>query len=323
MARLVRRAKRIEGKRTRVLEVLETDKERKRRKRERKREEPVKKKEEPKRKVTVLPTIEAKRKETGIQKFAKTRVGKVLTSPKTTAALALTLAGGVGLAARGVAAVGKAVITRTAIKGKVSLTTQRAFVGRSSQSGVDKIFHKTREVARRFGTNTKSQGLTTSMVTKIGLTVGAAGLFVGAVGSYPFASFIKEEAIQTLNIPILVAMQKGDFETAQKQVDAVDEILAQRFTIIDAIPYANVVKQLNTFFDAAEKSNDAWRTLIEKGIAERGEPSFAEERESADAEARLRKLKEREVDAEYFALIREGRFEEAEELLQSELKGGN
>jgi len=45
-------------------------------------------------------------------------------------------------------------------------------------------------------------------LVKAGIATGVAGLLVGAIGSYPFAGFIKEEALQTLGFAVLAANKK-------------------------------------------------------------------------------------------------------------------
>ena len=277
--------------------------------------------------VTKLPTIEAKKKPSLIQRFAKTKIGKIVTSPITTGVLAGTLATIATRDPRIGAAVGRgatAVITRTAFRGKTSLTTQRAFTGQGTKKSIERIFKvapKTAPVAARFASTSKSKGLSTSMVSKLGLTIGAAGLFVGAVGSYPFAGFIKEEALQTLGFAFNTAERNRDVEGMEKALANVEEIINGEESILSKIPYANIIVQLRSFFRAAQTKLETDRRRLEtlRAEGEAGETEF----QASQSEARQTQLEQRERDAEYFALIREGKFEEAEELLQSELKGGN
>ncbi|KKN18391.1 hypothetical protein LCGC14_0956420 [marine sediment metagenome] len=295
-----------------------------------------------KRRAVTLPTIEAKRKEPERKKL--TGALGVLTSPKTTGVLAGTLAavGGAGLLAGAIgtklaAKPAQAVITRFAsrhqldtLTGKLvargTRQTQRAFVGRPGTHGklIDKIFRATPNV-KRFATNQKSTTLTKSLATKAGLGLGTASLLIGAIGSYPFAGFIKEEALQTLGFAFKTAEENKDIEGMENALADVEEILNAAPEIMDKIPYANVLNQLTSFFAAANTKLDNDRRRLEtlRGEQETGETAFQAERKEADVQARERQLEERERDAEYFALVREGRFEEAEELLQSELKGGN
>ncbi len=293
--------------------------------------ERIKEKEAPKKQPTpkkiVLPAITAEKKKTGIQKFAETKVGKVVTSPKTTAALATVAGGAAALAARGVAAAGTAIITRTATRGfgtrAVSLTTQRSFVGRSATANVNKIFHKTRDIAVRFGSNTKSQGLTKSLFSKAGMTIGATGLLVTAIGTYPFAGFIKEEALQTLGFAFNTAERNRDIEGMELAIADVESILDNADSILNKIPFANILKQLESFFQAVETKLNVDKRRLDtlRGEEEAGETAFQSERREDEIARRERNIRTSEV----FALRREGKFEEADELEQeilNELKGG-
>lgn len=334
----------------------------------------IREKKRRKRKETILPKttikkpIKAEKKKTGIAAFREkdTLAGKavkVLTSPKTTVALAATaalLATRNPQAAAAVSRAGTAVITRTAIGKVSSLTTQRAFAGRSASSGIDKVFHTVRPIARRFTVNAKSQGLTKSLLSKTGLSLGAASLLVGAIGSYPFAGFIKEEAIQTLGFAFNTAERNKDIEGMENAIEEVDEIINNANTIMDKVPYANVLKQLRVFFEAAtvKLDNDRRRLETLRGELEEGETAFQRERRETDEaaferkrefgeeeskrfegireenEARsqelqkerdTRKTEELEFESKFFRLIREKRFDEAD-ALQAEfikkLKGG-
>lgn len=233
----------------------------------------------------------------------------------TAGAIGATLGGILGLGAGATGS--KAIITTGSQLGfkAPSLATTRSFIGKPATTGIDKIFHAVRPVATRFASNTKSSGLTTSLLKRVGLSSTGAGILLATIGTYPFAGFIKEEALQTLNFPIARAVQAGDFEGASNLINEVDEIVNAQNDIIDKIPYVNVIKNLKLFMKSTEEANNEWKRLlnIERGVVT-GEVL---------SESRRRQLLEREIDSEYFRLIREKRFDEAEELLQRELKGGN
>lgn len=248
-----------------------------------------------------------------------------ITSPKTTlglsAALVALLTAGSGAAAiegTALSAVERAVITRTATRytgGKVAtITTQRAFIGRTGTSMADKLF--------RFSTSKKSLALTKSLLTKTFSTIQDPTFIVTAIGSYPFANFIKEEALQTLSIPIYQALKEGDIEAAKNQIAKIDAMIAEKDNLLDKIPFVNVLTKLKDFFDAAQEANNAWKSIIakaeENAQIEAEKPTFAEERATADEEAKQRDIEEMEWKANYYALIREGKYEEANELLQSQ-----
>ena len=275
--------------------------------------------------------IKLEKKKTGIAAFREKdtvagKAVKALTSLKTTAALAATLAtGGAALGARIGVTAASAVITRTATIGITSLTTQRGFIGKSARSGLDKVFHAVRPIASRFASNPKSSALTTGFFLKLGLTIGTASLAKDAIGTYPFAGFIKEEALQTIDFAIRTAQQSGDIEKLEEALVFKRELLDAAPTIIDKIPYLNVQKQLKSFFEASALKLDVDEAELERLKGElSGElkSKFETEREKSDTSARQRTLEQRNIDAQYFALIREGKFEEAQALLDEELKGG-
>lgn len=226
---------------------------------------------------------------------------------------------GAGAAAGTAAGVGgRAVITRTATQvfgRKLTATTQRAFVGKPAISKVGKLFQGKNAGLGRFASNTKSTGLTTSLIKKIG----GASAIVGIIGSYPFAGFIKEEALQTLGFAARTAADNGDIEGLQNAIQEQEEILDPTVwdKIINTVPYLNVISQLKTFFNAARVKLDNDKQTLANLAGDVPTP-FEESRQ----EARQTKLEERARDAEYFNLIREGKFDEAQTLLDTELAGG-
>lgn len=177
-------------------------------------------------------------------------------------------AGG-GAAAAGAAATQAgpgATITRTATRvgSRKALTTQRAFIGKPPTSGIDKIFSASRPVASRFPTNAKSISLTNQLSSNLGLSIVAGGLLVGAVGTYPFAGFIKEEALQTLSFGFKNAEENNDLQGMADAINAQKEILNAEASIVDSVPYLNVQKQLRSFFDAARE-----KVAIDERVFER------------------------------------------------------
>jgi len=190
----------------------------------------------------------------------------------------------------------------------------RAIVGKLVEMGGN-----TPTVAVKFATNLKTTGLTTSWLTKLG---GATAL-IGIIGSYPFAGFIKEEALQTLGFATNNALQAGDLEGAQKSIDEVNEILNPSVwnKIFATIPYANIVNELRRFYNAAATKNEQDQRTLEIKRTEQtqpAEPTFSEERAKSDEESKQRELTEMQWKAEYYQLIRDGKFQEADELLKSQ-----
>lgn len=280
------------------------------------------------RKVTTLPTIKLKPQKKSLGRKAL----DVLTSPKTTVALASTLIPG-GLALKGAATAGKAgtAIVSSTVAGHRLIRTAagaeklvgfgvrqatRNFVGRPSvPKNIGKLFHAVRPTASRFAVNAKTQGLTTSMFAKAGMSIRAATLVVAAGSTYPFARFELAEATDKIGIAIFTASQAGDTEEVDRLVGVMNEMLDFSVweNIIAKIPVANIHQSVTKNLEAAVISAKSIQETV--GTKQ----TFLE----SQTESRKTKLEERARDSEYFALIREGKFEEADELLQSELKGGN
>lgn len=271
---------------------------------------------------------------TGKQKLIKGLSTSAVVLGGTLAALtgvgAATGAIGAGAAAAGVGGAaargGSAVITRTAFQGAKSTFTQRAFqVGKPAASGVDKVFSGTRQVASRFASNTKSGALTKGFMVKFGLTLGAASIAKDIIGTYPFAGFLKEEAVQTVGFPISKAIEAGNFEDAQRLLDFSNELVNSGME--SKIPYLNVQKSLNKYFEAQSEANIVWQNLITSAGEENeklaaGEDDFSVRQREREIESKKRDIRESEV----FRLRREGKFDEADELeaeILTELEGGN
>ncbi len=267
------------------------------------------------------------------------KIKGVLGSTKTTGVLASTLAtvatvgtatGALGAKAAQVG--GKAVITRTAttlntgknaagnlIRKGTTITTQRAIAGRQATTGVEKIFNAgNRAVATRFTTNAKSTGLTKAFLGKLGLTIGGASVLIGVIGSYPFAAFGKEEALQAMSFPMAKLIEAGKIDEAQELLDDSNLLIQE---VPSKIPYKNVLDSFNNYAKAQTEANKGWQTLINNSreIAAGNETS---EFEKSKEKSRQTELENMGKDAEYYKLIREGKFEEAEELRLIELEGG-
>lgn len=104
-----------------------------------------------------------------------------------------------------------------------------------------------------YGANTATVEATSAAMTKAGWSVGEAGLLVAAIGSYPFAGFINEEADQTINFAYESAMRNNDFESAELALQQRRELLdpSKLEAFLAKIPFANVIANLRNYFDAA------------------------------------------------------------------------
>ncbi len=210
----------------------------------------------------------------------------------------------------------------------VSAVSKAGIVGKGSGH----VITKTGGVMR-YATNLKSTALTKSFISKTFSFLKSPAGLISIIGSYPFAGFIKEEALQTLSFGVKSARDAGNLEDEQRAIDEVNEILDPSGweKLIAAVPFANVVKQLKDFYKAAATKNELDQNSLNKRKAEvaAGETEFQRERRESDEAAQERKrefeeeekardLEEMRWKAEYYALIREGKFEEADELLAAQ-----
>lgn len=297
--------------------------------------------------VTREPIILEKEK-TGIAAFREkdTLAGKAVkaaTSLKTTAILAtaagvLASAGGLigGAAAGGTAVQKAAIVGRTASTGGTTLTRGTVPIARAfqtnakslatTQSWFGKLFSSTKTVT---STSLKTGVTRTSRVTTTGLPspVQLGGIAVAIFGSYPFANFIKEEALQTLSFATKTALENKDIEGGREALEMQMEFLNPDTwnKILGAIPFVNILAKLKDFYKAATKKVEIDSKAFAKLEEEITNPeeTFEESSERIAGERRKEELLQRQRDAEYYKLIREKRFEEAEELLNTELEGGN
>ena len=148
------------------------------------------------------------------------------------------------------------------------------------------------------------------ILTNAGLAVGAAGLLITAIGSYPFAGFIKEEALQTLDFGIFAAIGNKDAVGLRKALDEKAEILDTTIweAIFAAIPFINVLAQLKDFYSAARTKLEIDEAGFEAKKAEWEEIPVETEEEKWErirAEEEARRAAQIIEDEERWARIRE------------------
>ena len=197
-------------------------------------------------------------------------VGKTLGLTRAALAPAIRTGGRAGGLGGGKAT---AVITREKyaheyVKGRLlprgTVQTQRAFVGKPAKTGVDKLFHAVKPVAARYASNTKSSVITKRWLTGLGLSIGAAGLFVTAVGTYPFAGFLKQEAVQQTGFGVYQAIKVGDIEGMEAATQRIREIVEAEDEIVDKIPYANVMKQVREYMKSTRVTLEIYERELAK-----------------------------------------------------------
>ncbi len=169
-------------------------------------------------------------------------------------ALRLTARGAAGLSASALIAGSTAGAGLSAAVGK---TASRAVVGKA-------VSTKAAAKGAAYATNGKSVGLTTRLLQGLGLSLGAAGIAIGVIGTYPFSLFAKEEALQAISFPMNRALTAGQTENARALLDLSNEMVNAEPTIKDKIPYANVQKSFSNYIDAQREANKVWADLIEE-----------------------------------------------------------
>ena len=144
-----------------------------------------------------------------------------------------------------------------------TLTNQLNIIGKKtdvSKLGADKA-----ATASRFKTNSKSNKETVSLLQKSGW-LKTAGILVPLIGSYPFAGFIREEALQTLGFAVNTARESGDVELEQAVLDQQEELLTLTNwrNLIGIVPIGNVANELWNFFKAARKKWEVDKSDFER-----------------------------------------------------------
>jgi len=250
-------------------------------------------------------------------------LGAVLAAPAAAAAIGggtgTTVAS--GAAARSAAVVatrqsflksGESIITR-AVGGKV---TEKFLVGKVASQALSK--------GAQYATNAKSAALTSSMLSKAGMGIGAASLVAGAAGTYPFSKFQLAEATDKIGIAMFQAAKAGDAEEVARlneiMMDMTNPSVWER--IIGKIPIANAMAATAKNVEAAIiSSNSQAQTAfkqLEKTQAAQNEPSFEEQRAAADEAARERKVEQREDDTAFYDKINKERAETKREEREEE-----
>lgn len=157
--------------------------------------------------------------------------------------------------------------------GGIPLADKAGFLGRTTGAASPAAASKaaTAAAVKEMGgaglytVNANTLASTGSLLAKVRITPAGAAILIGAIGTYPFQGFIKEEALQTLSFGIKSAIQSGNLDLADEATAQVDEILNPSTwdQIISTIPYANVVAKLKDFYDAARTKNAIDKKIIE------------------------------------------------------------
>jgi len=121
--------------------------------------------------------------------------------------------------------------------------------------------------AGRIAVNTATAKQTTTWLGKLARYARnpsvVAGAILGAIGSYPFAGFIKEEALQTTGFATRTALQNNDLQGAAEAIALQDEILDPGVwrQITAKVPYGNVLGNLKDYYKAARLQSDVYKQI--------------------------------------------------------------
>jgi len=280
---------------------------------------------------------------------------------------AAAVAAGAGAVATGALAGARALATKLGIKAITKIKPDRLYSTRKIKKLVAKDLGKTGsrktgskiELTGRFEQNVKTLGETRSLWGKVfskvkvrrvltptleGVTikktaeivprhltgVALTTLALSALGSYPFSGFLREEAVQTLSIPIMRALEQGDLEGAAKLTEQIDALTEGNEGMMGNLPWLNVIGALRDFGEAATTANNQWKRIIDerRGEIEFEQPSVGEEISARDERQRAGR-EERDVafqeaqeerdlgdrqDSAYFEVLRQLKERSIEEI---------
>jgi len=116
-----------------------------------------------------------------------------------------------------------------------------------------KVWERSKDAQLVGSTTYQTTAKTVSLTKKILKSIGIGTVIMSSIGSYPFAGFIKEEALQTLGFGVFAAKGSGDLEGEQAAIDAQVELLNPEGwnKLFQMIPYANTLTSLQDFYKAS------------------------------------------------------------------------
>jgi len=151
------------------------------------------------------------------------------------------------------------------LKNAIFGVTKKSAVQTSMKVGLkplDIVVSKAYSTAGNIPTNTATTAKTISWLGKVGQQLQKppviAGMIatgiVGAIGSYPFAGFIKEEALQTLGFTSSTARANKDLAGYQASLEMRREILNPDVwsQIKQSVPFVNVLNNIDDFYKSAK-----------------------------------------------------------------------
>jgi len=163
-------------------------------------------------------------------------------------------------------------IYRGSLLGRGSITTQRSFVGKPANTGVNKLFKlksKNAATAARYATNAKSTALTKNWLIGLGLSGTTIAAAIGAFGTYPWAAHNSREASEALTFGMRRALDAETPEQYDILAEEFDRTINESVTVFDELPGINVVKSSIQGMENAilvKQSMDIEREKMKGGI---------------------------------------------------------
>ena len=120
-------------------------------------------------------------------------------------------------------------------------------------------------------TNTLTTKATASLVTKlaigsglVGSVTAITGTVMAVLGTYPFAGFVQEEALQTIGFATSAAIRNGDLDGAERAIAVNEEILDPGFwdSMKAKVPLLNIKTKLDDFNKAARIKLDVDKQVL-------------------------------------------------------------
>ena len=125
------------------------------------------------------------------------------------------------------------------------------------------------EVLRKMAVTEQSPATVLAIIMAVS---GIVGILITVIGSYPFAKFLLEEALQTLDFAIYTARENGDWEGMAKAIAKKDELLQVTGweKVWAAIPFANTLQAAQEYFEASKVKQEVDKRDLDKKLKEAG-----------------------------------------------------
>lgn len=205
---------------------------------------------------------------------------------------------GIGVAAIG-AGIGLAAATTTATVNTVGGTASKVAQAATGKLTSSVIKETIKLGGGRVMVNTYTAAKTGSWIARLGTGLVTnpttlATTILATVGTYPFAGFVKEEALQTLGFAVKNAIENGDVNGAIKASNEMKEMLNPTVwrQILNAIPSVNILAACKDYYTAAGLQSDGYDKQIQEMITGNFTPSPRVLAEEARQEARFNNIRE-------------------------------